>query len=160
MTATTIWQAKAFSELSLNQLYDVLKLRIDIFVVEQTCFYPDLDSDKDQLDRHPQTIHLIGYQGEQVVAYLRILPKGQSYPNNISIGRVVIATNARGSGLGHELMTEALSLCHQKFPFEEIKISAQQHLSSYYQQHGFAQVSPMYLEDGIPHIAMLRSNEK
>jgi len=159
MTTTITWQAKAFTELSLNQLYDVLKLRVDIFVVEQTCFYPDLDGDKEKLDRHSQTIHLLGYQGEQLVAYLRILPKGQSYPDNISIGRVVIAVNARGSGLGHELMKEALLLCQQHFPLEEIKISAQQHLKSYYQDHGFAQVSEMYLEDGIPHIAMIRAND-
>lgn len=156
MTVTTTWQAKAFTELTLNQLYDALKLRIDIFVVEQTCFYPDLDGDKDQLDRHPQTIHLLGYQGEQLVAYLRILAKGQNYPDNISIGRVVIAIDARGGGLGHELMTEALSLCQHHFPNENIKISAQQHLKAYYQQHGFTQVSQMYLEDGIPHIGMLR----
>jgi len=160
MTKTTAWQTKTFTELSLNQLYDVLKLRVDIFVVEQTCFYPDLDGEKGQLDRHPQTLHLLGYQDDQLVAYLRILPKGQSYPNNISIGRVVIAVNARGGGLGHELMTEALSLCQQYFPFEEIKISAQQHLKSYYQAHGFVQVSEMYLEDGIPHIAMLKTNVK
>ncbi len=159
MTTTTTWQTKAFTELSLNQLYDVLKLRIDIFVVEQTCFYPDLDGEKDQLDRHPQTLHLLGYQGEQLVAYLRILPKGQSYPDNISIGRVVIAVNARECGLGHELMTEALQLCQHHFPHEQIKISAQQHLKSYYQKHGFTQVSDMYLEDGIPHIGMLRAND-
>ena len=157
MTIKTTWQTKAFTELSLNQLYDVLKLRIDVFVVEQTCFYPDLDGDKNLLDRHPQTLHLLGYQAEQLVAYLRILPKGQNYANNISIGRVVIDNQARGGGLGHELMTEALSLCQQHYPNEEIKISAQQHLKSYYQKHGFTQISAMYLEDDIPHIAMLRN---
>lgn len=158
MAATTSWQAKTFTELSLDQLYDALKLRVDIFVVEQTCFYPDLDSEKEQLDRHPQTIHLLGYHDEQLAAYLRILPKGQSYPDYVSIGRVVIGVNARGSGLGHELMTEALSLCQENFANEDIKISAQQHLKLYYQEHGFAQVSEMYLEDGIPHIAMLRAS--
>lgn len=160
MKIKTTWQCKAFTELSLEQLYDALKLRIDVFVVEQTCFYPDLDSDKDQLDRHPQTLHLLGYQGEQLVAYLRILPKGQSYSQYISIGRVAIATQARGSGLGHELMTEALSLCQQHFPDESIKISAQEHLKLYYQRHGFTQVSAMYLEDGIPHIAMIKETDK
>ena len=156
MTINTIWQTKRFSELSLNQLYDVLKLRVDVFVVEQTCFYPDLDSDKNLLDRHPQTLHLLGYQSEQVVAYLRILPKGQSYPEHVSIGRVVTAPQARGDGLGHELMTEGITLCQQYFPNESIKISAQQHLKAYYQVHGFTQVSEMYLEDDIPHIAMIR----
>ena len=156
MTTKTTWQNKTFSQLSLNQLYDVLKLRVDVFVVEQTCFYPDLDGDKDLLDRHPETLHLLGYQAEQLVAYLRILPKGQNYVDNISIGRVAIANQARGDGLGHELITEALSLCQLHFPKEDIKISAQQHLKSYYQKHGFTQMSDMYLEDGIPHIAMLR----
>lgn len=156
MTVKTTWKNKTFSQLSLDQLYDVLKLRVDIFVVEQTCYYPDLDGDKGLLDRHPKTIHLLGYQGEVLVAYLRILPKGQSYKENISIGRVVIATQARGDGLGHELMTEALLLCQQHFPKEDIKISAQQHLKSYYQSHGFTQISDMYLEDDIPHIAMFK----
>jgi len=160
MKIKTTWQCKSFTELSLEQLYDALKLRIDVFVVEQTCFYPDLDSDKDKLDRHPQTLHLLGYQGEQLVAYLRILPKGQSYLEYISIGRVAIATQARGDGLGHELMTEALSLCQQHFPDENIKISAQEHLKFYYQRHGFTQVSAMYLEDGIPHIAMIKETDK
>lgn len=156
MTTKTTWQTKHFLELSLNQLYDVLKLRVDVFVVEQTCFYPDLDSDREQLDRHPQTLHLLGYQAGQLVAYLRILPAGQGDADYVSIGRVVTATQARGEGLGHELMTEGLSLCQQYFPNQNIKISAQQHLKAYYQQHGFSQVSAMYLEDNIPHIAMLR----
>ena len=73
---------------------------------------------------------------------------------------MVIAVNARGRGLGHELMTKGVSLCHQYFPFEDIKISAQQHLKAYYQEHGFSQVSDMYLEDGIPHIAMLRDDKQ
>jgi len=156
MTKKTIWQSKTFTDLSLNQLYDLLKLRVDVFVVEQTCYYPDLDGDKDQLDRHPQTVHLLGYQEEQLVAYLRILPKGQSYPEHISIGRVATANYARGGGLGHELMSEALQLCQSAFPQENIKISAQQHLKQYYQKHGFSQVSEMYLEDGIPHIGMTK----
>ncbi len=158
MTSKTTWQTKHFAQLSLNQLYDVLKLRVDVFVVEQTCFYPDLDSDKDLLDRHPQTLHLLGYQSEQLVAYLRILPKGQSYSDYVSIGRVVTAPQARGGGLGHDLLTEGLTLCQQYFPYETIKVSAQQHLKAYYQQHGFTQVSEMYLEDDIPHIAMIREH--
>lgn len=156
MTTKTTWQTKNFSELTLNQLYDVLKLRIDVFVVEQTCFYPDLDSNNNQLDRHSNTLHLLGYQAERLVAYLRILPKGQSYSDYVSIGRVVTASQARGAGLGHELMENGISLCEQNFPNESIKISAQQHLKAYYQQHGFTQVSEMYLEDDIPHIAMIR----
>lgn len=155
-TDKTTWQVKPFNELSLNQLYDLLKLRIDVFVVEQTCYYPDLDSEPNQLDRHKDTIHLLGYQNDSLVAYLRILAKGQSYYNYISIGRVAIAQQARGTGLGHKLMQEALKLCQQNFPNQHIKISAQEHLTKYYQQHGFEQVSTMYLEDNIPHVAMVK----
>lgn len=156
MTKKISWQAKVFNELSLNELYDLLKLRIDVFVVEQTCYYPDLDGNNGELDRHPKTIHLLGHKDDELVAYLRILAKRQSYPEHVSIGRVLISDQARGDGLGHELMSQALSLCEKKFPGENIKISAQQHLKSYYQQHGFTQISDMYLEDGIPHIAMTR----
>ncbi len=156
MNSKTTWQVKHFDELSLNQLYDFLKLRIDVFVVEQTCYYPDLDGDKNQLDRDKETQHVLGYQNDTLVAYLRILARGQSYKEHISIGRVAIAEQARGTGLGHELMTEALKLCQQNFPKQNIKISAQEHLINYYQQHGFEQVSEMYLEDDIPHVAMVK----
>lgn len=155
MTNITQWQTKKFSELSLNQLYDALKLRVDVFVVEQTCYYPDLDSEENQLDRHQDTIHLLGYQGSTLVAYLRVLAQGQSYNDYISIGRVATAKHARGSGLGHELMSEGLKVCQQHFANQDIKISAQEHLIKYYQRHGFEQVSAMYLEDNIPHIAMV-----
>lgn len=157
MTIQTSWQIKHFKELSLDQLYDLLKLRIDVFVVEQTCYYPDLDSDKGQLDRDDQTLHLLGYQNNEMVAYLRVLAKGQSYDNYISIGRVAIAEEARGSGLGHELMNQALNLCQHYFPNESIKISAQEHLISYYNSHAFEQKSEMYLEDNIPHVAMVKN---
>jgi ElaA protein len=156
VTTKTQWQTKKFDELSIHQLYDLLKLRVDVFVVEQTCYYPDLDSDKNQLDRHQDTLHLLGYQDDILVAYLRILAKGQSYDNYISIGRVATASHARDSGLGHTLMQEGLKACHQYFASQDIKISAQEHLIKFYKQHGFEQVSVMYLEDDIPHVAMLK----
>jgi len=149
------WQRKHFNELSLDQLYDALKLRVDVFVVEQNCYYPDLDSEQNQLDRHENTLHLLGYQGNTLVAYLRILPPGQSYNDYISIGRVATAKQARNSGLGHKLMSEGLRICQQQFANQDIKISAQQHLINFYQHHGFEQVSTMYLEDNIPHVAMI-----
>lgn len=155
----TVWLSKKFSKLTADELYDALKLRSDIFVVEQTCIYSDLDSHQGEKDRHPDTLHLLGYQNNKIVAYLRILPKGQSYPEHISIGRVATAILARGNGLGHELLTEGLILCRQHFQNENIKISAQQHLKNYYEQHGFTQVSEMYLEDDIPHIAMIREHD-
>jgi ElaA protein len=146
------WQIKTFAQLTTNELYDLLKLRIDIFVVEQTCFYPDLDDH----DRHLDTRHLFCYQNGIMTAYLRVLPKGLTYQDYISIGRVVIAPCARGTGLGHELMNVALKECIKYFPEDTVKISAQEHLEKYYNQHGFERVSEMYLEDDIPHIAMLK----
>lgn len=146
------WQVKRFAELTNHELYDALKLRIDVFVVEQTCYYPDLDD----LDHHPETLHVFCYQQDKMAAYLRILAKGQCYDEYIAIGRVIVAEHARSSGLGHELMQEALKVCQLHFPEQKIKISAQEHLEKYYNQHGFVRSSPMYLEDGIPHIAMLQ----
>jgi len=156
MNSKITWQVKHFNELSLDQLYDFLKLRVDVFVVEQTCYYPDLDSDKNQLDRDAETLHVLGYQSDSLVAYLRILSKVQSHDDYIRIGRVAIAEHVRGTGLGHELMTQALNLCQEYFPKQNIKISAQEHLISFYQQHGFKQVSEMYLEDNIPHVSMTK----
>jgi ElaA protein len=155
MSTKKNWQAKKFTQLTTNELYDLLKLRIDIFVVEQNCFYPDLDDH----DRHPDTLHFFCYQDSQMTAYLRILPKGLTYQDYISIGRVVIASNARGTGLGHDLMKEALMVCNKYFVQDTIKISAQEHLEKYYNQHGFERVTDMYLEDGIPHIGMLKIHE-
>lgn len=153
MPTTIIWNTKTFLQLNTDELYDLLKLRIDIFVVEQTCFYPDLDDH----DRHPQTLHLFCYQDGIMTAYLRILPKGLTYTDNISIGRVVVAQSARGTGLGHRLIEIALTECVTFFPNHVIKISAQEHLEKFYNQHNFQRVSEMYLEDGIPHISMLQT---
>lgn len=151
---TTInWQCKTFEQLNNDELYDALKLRIDVFVVEQTCYYPDLDN----LDRHPQTLHLFCYQNEKMTAYLRILPKGLTYESHPSIGRVIIEESARGTGLGHEIIKVAIQKCQQAFPDSIIKISAQEHLEKFYNQHDFTKCSEMYLEDGIPHISMLHS---
>jgi ElaA protein len=144
------WQNKAFNELTTNELYDILKLRVDIFVVEQTCYYPELDN----ADRHIDTRHLYLYQANNIQAYLRILPKGLTYDDYVSIGRVAIAEEARGTGLGHQLIEQGIKICQQLYPKQAIKISAQQHLENLYQQHGFVTVSEMYLEDNIPHISM------
>jgi len=146
------WILKSFEQLTLDELYDFLKLRIDVFVVEQTCYYPDLDD----LDRNPKTQHLFAYQDNEIVAYLRILPAGTTYQEYPSIGRVIISDKVRGSGLGHQLVKHGVDACLEAFPQQAIKISAQQHLADFYQQHNFKQVTDMYLEDGIPHIGMLR----
>ncbi|MFT5297334.1 MAG: ElaA protein [Colwellia sp.] len=149
------WQVKHFKALNIDELYEILKLRIDVFVVEQTCFYADIDD----IDRHEDTVHLFCYLEGKIAGYLRILAKGQSYQDYIAIGRVIVASHARGTGLGHQLMAEALTVCQQYFPDQQIKISAQEHLESFYGNHGFERVSAMYLEDDIPHIAMLKVDQ-
>lgn len=143
------WQLIPFSQLTTTQLYQLLKLRVDVFVVEQTCPYPELD-DK---DHQPNVYHLLGYQHGQLVACARLLPKGISYPS-VSIGRVATSIDQRKGGLGHQLLKQALNGCQRLWPNESIEIGAQQHLHGFYQQHGFVQTSDMYLEDGIPHIDM------
>ncbi|MDG1733585.1 MAG: GNAT family N-acetyltransferase [Thalassotalea sp.] len=152
MTLNINWQAKHFVELTTDELYEALKLRVDVFVVEQTCYYPELD----EKDRDSETIHLLGYDNGVLVAYLRLLAPNISYPDCVSIGRVATAQAYRGKGIGHPLMYKALELCAQSWPNIDIKIGAQEHLEKYYNQHNFIRVSDMYLEDDIPHIDMLR----
>ncbi|MGB1321133.1 MAG: GNAT family N-acetyltransferase [Vibrio gallaecicus] len=143
------WRSIPFSKLSTDQLYQLLKLRIDVFVVEQTCPYPELDGKDTQLGVH----HLLGYRGDELIACARLLPAGISY-DNVSIGRVATKQGARGNGLGHTLLAEALQECEKLWPKENIDIGAQQHLEGFYSQHGFVTISEMYLEDDIPHIDM------
>lgn len=143
------WQLKPFSDLTTEQLYSLLKLRVDVFVVEQTCPYPELD-DK---DHRLGVFHLLGYQDDELIACARLLPKGISYPS-VSIGRVATKESHRGGGLGHKLLQQALANCDSLWPGESIEIGAQEHLASFYQRHGFVQTSAMYLEDDIPHIDM------
>lgn len=145
------WQCLSFPQLSTQQLYQLLQLRVDVFVVEQTCPYPELDDKDHQLGVH----HLFGYQGEKLVACARLLPPGVSYPS-VSIGRVATAETARGHGLGHQLLQQALHHCQQLWPDGTIEIGAQAHLEPFYQQYGFIRTSEPYLEDGIPHIDMKR----
>ena len=145
------WSNLYFSQLSVDQLYDVMKLRVDVFVVEQNCAYAELD----EKDRHKQTRHLIAYNDHgEVMAYARILAPGISYPD-VSIGRVIVAQHARGLGVAHTLMRKAIQVSSQYWPSQNIQIGAQEHLQAFYQQQGFAPVSEVYLEDGIAHLDML-----
>ncbi|MCG9558249.1 MULTISPECIES: GNAT family N-acetyltransferase [Vibrio] len=143
------WYSLPFTELSTQQLYQLLKLRVDVFVVEQTCPYPELDG-KDTL---AGVQHLLGYADEELVACARLLPPGTTY-DNASIGRVATKQSARGDGLGHQLLKEALTSCEVFWPGTTIDIGAQQHLESFYKSHGFKTISEMYLEDDIPHVDM------
>ncbi|MBD1576349.1 GNAT family N-acetyltransferase [Vibrio sp. S11_S32] len=148
------WKCVKFAELSPLELYQLLRLRVDVFVVEQTCPYPELDG-KDIL---AGVYHLIGYQENELVACARLLPQGVSF-SEVSIGRVATNKNHRGAGLGHQLLQTAIEFCLTYWPNCDITIGAQSHLEAYYQQHGFKKASEEYLEDDIPHIDMTRKNK-
>lgn len=143
------WKIKPFAALSVNELYDILRLRSEVFVVEQNCVYLDLDG-KDKL-----ALHLFGEYNGKIVAHSRLFKPGITF-DNASIGRVVVCPNYRNKKWGHDLMNE--SIAGIKFHFGETKITigAQLYLKKFYESHGFVQTSEMYLEDDIPHIEMKR----
>ncbi len=148
------WTCQPFAELTLLELYAALRLRSEIFVVEQNCPYLDLDG----LDE--AAYHLLGRtETGELAAYTRLLPQGVSYPDYASIGRVVVAQSQRRGGLGQELMRESIRHCERLFGPGPIKIGAQQYLERFYQGFGFAQCGEGYDEDGIPHIPMLRAEK-
>jgi ElaA protein len=138
---------RSYQELSVDELYEALKLRCAIFVIEQNCNYQDMD-DKDQA-----SYHLLGYEGKKLVAYARLLPQGISY-KEASIGRVVVDQNYRRTGAGKKLMVEAIKQTKSLFKTNEIIISAQCYLEKFYGDLGFKIEGESYLEDDIPHIKM------
>ena len=145
------WKCKQFQQLDNHQLYVLIKLRVDIFVVEQKCPYPELD-DK---DRHIDTRHLTAYDDSGLIAYARLLPPGLSYPD-VSVGRFAVEPSARNQGVGTLLMEKSLEEIDKIWPDSAIRISAQAHLGEFYEKFNFIKVSDSYLEDGIPHIEMLK----
>ena len=146
------WKYNSFNELDVIELYAILQLRNEVFVVAQNCVYQDADN-KDAL-----SYHLSGWDGNTLVAYCRILPPSISY-TEASIGRVVASPAYRNTGCGLELMKEAIIRTLAQFDCNAIKISAQLYLKKFYEQLGFIQVSETYLEDNIPHIEMLLSKK-
>lgn len=143
------WQIKPFEALSVHELYDLLQLRSEIFVVEQNCVYLDLDG-KDKV-----ALHLFAQFEGHVVAHARLFKPGISF-DNASIGRVVVSAKYRDKKWGHELMRKAIAEIEQKFGETKITIGAQLYLKKFYESHGFIQTSEMYLEDDIPHIEMIK----
>ena len=145
------WIYKPFNELSLIELYDILVLRQEVFVIEQD--WPYLDADGKDLKSH----HLMGYNDEnELVAYLRLVMSGVSYKEP-SLGRIVTSLKYRGTGLGKELMKKSLEKVTEQFGHVPLRISAQCYLEKFYECFGFQPTGKEYLEDGIPHIEMLRS---
>ena len=149
MSAAINWKIKPFNELSLQELYSVLKLRSIVFVVEQNCVYQDIDG-KDQ-----KALHLIGEYNNEIVAYARLFKSGD-YFENASIGRVVIHPDARDKKFGHDMMRQAIAGLESHFNETKITISAQLYLQKFYESHGFVVQGETYLEDDIPHVEMLR----
>lgn len=143
------WICKPFKELLLHELYDCLRLRSEVFVVEQNCVFLDADN----IDQ--KCYHLFGYEGNELMAYTRIVPPLVVY-EQASIGRVVTSKNARGRGIGKVLMEQSVNSVHHLFGGQPIKIGAQLYLKKFYESFGFQQISNVYIEDGIEHIYMLR----
>ena len=142
-------QVKSFQELSTQELYDILQLRSEVFVVEQNCVYQDIDG-KDQ-----KALHVIGIKNNKIVAYTRIFKPGD-YFENASVGRVVVAKNQRQFKYGYDIMKASISAIENSYKETFIKISAQAYLKSFYNNLGFKEIGQEYLEDDIPHIAMIK----
>lgn len=140
---------KAFHELTKEELYTILALRAEVFIVEQDCPYQDVDG------KDLQSLHVLGQYDGKLMAYSRVLGKGVSYPSYASIGRIVTAPSARGKNHGHALVDFSIDICQKNFPNQPIKISAQAHLEKFYNSHAFIATGEAYLEDNIPHIGMI-----
>ncbi len=145
------WYHKPFTELTPHELYQILRLRSEVFVVEQNCVFLDMDNK----DANCQHFMAWGEAGN-LLAYTRIVPPSISY-DEPSIGRVVTAPAARGLKIGRELMQRSIALTHELYGIRPIKIGAQMYLQKFYESLGFVQSSEMYLEDDIPHIEMIRA---
>ncbi|MDF2933884.1 MAG: family N-acetyltransferase [Chryseobacterium sp.] len=144
-----IWKIKSFEEITTSELYEIIKARVDVFVVEQDCPYHDLDG-YDQ-----QAMHIWAEQENSVLAYCRIFNKGIKYPET-SIGRVLTTEKARGKSLGKQLIQYAVETIENRFHTNEIRISSQDYLLRFYSGFGFEDTGKKYLEDNIPHTEMFR----
>jgi ElaA protein len=143
------WDWRDFDALAPHQLYAVLRLRSEVFVLEQSCLFQDMDG-HDAAARH-----LMGRRDDRLAAYARCLPPGVTFAE-ASIGRIVTDPSERGSGLGHELVRRAIGLVEQSWGRQPIRIGAQAHLARFYAAHGFQDLGRPYVEDGIDHLEMLR----
>jgi len=143
------WRLARFEELTPREFHDAFQLRSAVFVVEQTCPFLDIDG------ADPVCWHLLGFQGEVLVTYARLVPPGVKYPEP-SIGRVVSSKDARRTGAGRALMKEAVAQAERLWPGKRLHIGAQMYLKAFYESFGFAQSSEPYDEDGILHIEMIR----
>lgn len=146
--ALMLWRSARFQQLSAGDLYTALKLRSAVFVVEQNCVFQDLDG-SDQ-----QAVHLLGWRADDLLAYARCFAPGIQYAE-ASIGRIATRLDARGTGLGHQLVEQALALVRSSWGPQPVRIGAQARLKDFYRRHGFVDTGIDYVEDGIDHVEML-----
>lgn len=142
------WQCKSYSELTTDEVYKILQLRNEVFVVEQNCVYQDCDN------KDLEAFHLMAWESDSLIAYARLLRPGISYPDAASIGRVCVAASSRRKNSGKLLMQKSIEETYRLFGNILIKISAQLYLKRFYESFSFVQHGPVYLEDGIEHIRM------
>lgn len=144
-----------YADLSKEQLYKLFKLRQDVFIVEQDCPYHDIDG------KDFDSLHILGTgEGGELLAYARLLPKGLSYSDYVSVGRVIASEKMRGTGLGRKLMVFCMLELQRLWSNEKVKIQAQSHLLDFYRSYGFEPVGEEYLEDNIPHTDMLNTGSQ
>lgn len=143
------WRSVPFAALTIAELYEVLQLRTEVFVMEQAGIYQDMDG------ADHAAVHVLGVSDGQLVAYARCFPAGVKFAE-ASIGRVITRESVRGTGLGHELMRQAIACVVAQWGAQPLRIGAQARLENFYLQHGFAKAGAPYIEDGIPHVEMLR----
>ena len=142
---------KTFEELTKQELYDLLQLRSEVFVVEQDCVYQDIDGKDDR------ALHVMMFVNDSLAAYTRCFPPGV-YFEEAAIGRVVVSNDARGHGYGKVIMETSLVAIREKYGVDKVRVSAQTYLKRFYEELGFKQEGEGYLEDGIPHISMILSS--
>ncbi len=150
MNVDIAWRFAHFDQLTPREVHDFYRLRIEVFVLEQACVFQDVDG------ADPECWHLLGGRGSDLVAYCRLVPPGLKFAE-ASIGRVITAATVRRTGAGKVLMREALARAGQLWPRQPIRIGAQAHLQRFYGGFGFVAASEEYIEDGIPHLEMLRA---
>ncbi len=143
-------EVKSFDELSKKELYDLLQLRSEVFVIEQDCIYQDIDG-KDE-----RALHVLGWEDGKLIAYARCFQPGD-YFEQAAIGRILVRENYRKFGYGHQITKASIKAIETKYKADTIKISAQIYLVIFYESHGFKTIGDRYMEDGIPHIAMVRA---
>ena len=143
------WRSLPFAGLAPRELYDVLQLRTEVFVIEQGCVFQDMDGSDSE------AVHVLGSRGGELVAYARCFAAGVKFAE-ASIGRVITRQSLRGQGAGHTLMQQAIDCVFSQWGRQAIRIGAQARLEKFYQQHGFQTAGQPYIEDGIPHVEMLR----